>query len=460
VSALRIAGLRWPWPCVWLLACAAVLALDPWALLQAGFWLSFVAVAVLFAAGSMPLQGGIGSTRVMAAAWRMCREQWAVTLALAPLGALLFQQLSLIGLVANALAIPWVTLVVTPLAMAGIALRPLWDVAASAAQVLGAVLQWLAALPGASVALAAPPLWAAAAGVLGGVLLVMRLPWSLRLGGLPLLLVALLWQPARPPHGQFDLLAADIGQGNAVLVRTAHHSLLYDAGPAYGPRNDAGRRVLVPLLRALDERLDLLLLSHRDSDHTGGAAAVLEAQPAAQLLASIEPAHPLQSLRPAQRCEAGQQWTWDGVHFEVLYPAAADYAAALPPNALSCVLRIDNGHAAALLAGDIGKAQERELVRRGAMLRADVLLVPHHGSAGSSGDELLDAVQPGVAWVQAGYRNRFGHPAPAVRQALRARGVPLVESTHCGAIRWHSQAVTEWHCERAERRRYWHPGLR
>ncbi|MGJ7507482.1 DNA internalization-related competence protein ComEC/Rec2 [Variovorax sp. GT1P44] len=379
VGLLRLTGRRWPWPFVWLCACAVVVALDPWALTQPGFWLSFVAVGVLFAANAESPPGdrpGIGSR--LARVWR---EQWVVTLALTPLTLLLFQQVSVVGLLANGVAIPWVTLVVTPLAMLGVLLPPLWDAAAWAVQVLSWGLQWLASLPFATLTMPAPPLWMAAAGVAGGILLAMRLPWSMRLLGLPLLLPVLLWQTPRPPTGEFELLAADIGQGNAVLVRTAGHSLLYDAGPRYSLESDAGDRVIVPLLRAFGERLDTLVLSHRDSDHTGGAGAVLGAQPQAELLSYIEPGHPLQALRPARRCEAGQRWTWDGVDFEVLHPFGSDYRTFTKPNAVSCVLRIANGRATAILAGDIERLQEAALVSRTPDLRADLLLVPHHGSS-------------------------------------------------------------------------------
>ena len=242
--------------------------------------------------------------------------------------------------------------------------------------------------------MAAPPPWMAAAGVAGGVLLAMRLPWQMRLLGLPLILPVLLWQPPRPAVGEFGVLAADIGQGNAVPVRTATHNLLYDAGPRYSLESDAGHRVLVPLLRAMGERLDTVVLSHRDSDHTGGAAAVLALPPQAQLLRSIEAGHPLPGLRAGRRCADGQRWTWDGVDFEILHPDEADYGHAARSNALSCVLRITNGRTAVLLAGDIEQPQEAALVARHAELRADVLLVPHHGSRTSSSPPLIDAVRP------------------------------------------------------------------
>jgi len=457
VALLRIAGKRWPWPCTWLLACAVVVLFDPWALMQAGFWLSFVAVAALFAtdAGAAGVQVGRWRGRLV----RLAREQMVVTLALTPLTLLLFQQVSVVGLLANALAIPWVTLVVTPLAMLGVAVPPVWDVAAWAVRALAWWLQWLANWPFATVSMPAPAPWAAIAGIAGGVLMAMRLPWAVRLLGLPLLLPVLLWQAPRPAMGEFEVLAADIGQGNAVLVRTATHSLLYDAGPRYSLESDAGHRVLVPLLRALGERLDTIMLSHRDSDHTGGAPAVLATQPQAALLSSIEAGHPLQALRPARRCLAGQRWTWDGVDFEVVHPVATDYAGdAVKPNTVSCVLRISNARAAALLAGDIEQAQEAALAARSAhgALQADLLLVPHHGSKTSSSAPLLDSVRPSLALVQAGYRNRFGHPAPPVREAYLARGATLVDSPHCGAARWSSLRPDTVLCERVLHARYWH----
>jgi len=383
------------------------------------------------------------------------REQWVITLALTPLTLLLFGQVSVVGLLANAVAIPWVTLVITPLAMAGVALAPLWDVAAWAVQAMAIYLGWLSGLPFATVSTPAPALWAGVAGVLGGILLAMRLPWHARLLGLPLMLPVLLWQAARPAAGQFELLAADVGQGNAVIVRTAAHTLVYDSGPRYSPESDAGHRVLVPLLRAMDEKVDMLMLSHRDSDHTGGAAAVLAMQPQATLSSSIEDNHELQTLRKSTRCTAGQRWQWDGVDFQILHPAAADYEVPSKPNALSCVLRVSNGVRTALLVGDIEKPQEAHLVVQGAPLKADVLLVPHHGSKTSSSDEFLDAVQPSLALVQAGYRNRFGHPASPVLERYRQHAVAIVDSPHCGAALWRSIAAPQVSCQREQAPHYW-----
>ena len=456
VALLRLAGRQWPWPLVWALACSVVLVLDPWALLQPGFWLSFVAVGVLFATDAgLPRATAPGLARRTAGAFvRMLREQWIVTLALAPLSLLLFQQVSLVGLLANLLAIPWVTLVLTPLALLGVLWPALWDLAALAVGALSAVLTAMAGWPLATFSAPAVPVAVGAAAVLGAVLLVVRAPVALRLLGVPLLLPALWWQPPRPAAGSFELLAVDIGQGNAVLVRTARHSLLYDTGPRYGQDSDAGHRVLVPLLRALGERLDTVVVSHGDSDHSGGAQAVLAMQPQAALLASLPGDHVLKALRPGPPCVAGQRWEWDGVVFTVLHPqpGAAPSAKA---NADSCVLRIASAGQAALLAGDIEQAQEAALVAAGAPLRVDLLLVPHHGSKTSSSAVFLDRAAPRIALVQAGYRNRFGHPAAEVVQRFDARGIVVLESARCGAMTWHSGAPAQVHCERAHRPRYW-----
>lgn len=462
---LRWRAHHWPALLVWAVAGAVVLGLDPWAMLQPGFWLSFVAVGILLASHSGPFQGREGTPLVHTAAHRagaarmalvhlqgLWREQWTVSLALAPLGLLFFGQFSVVGLLANLGAIPWVTFLITPLALLGMVIAPCWDLAAWMLQAMTMVLEWLAAWRWASLSMAMPPWPLAALALLGAAAVVLPGPRAWRLWALPLVLPALVWQPPRPAHGHFELLAADVGQGNAVLLRTAHHSLLYDAGPRYSPESDAGHRVLVPLLSQFNERLDVLMLSHRDTDHTGGAAAVLAMQPQAVLWSSLEAAHPLGQRPGHERCEAGRHWVWDGVRFEVLHPQPGH--ADRQPNALSCVLRVQGAGGAALLAGDIEAAQERQLLGNG-LAPVDVLLVPHHGSKTSSSAAFLDALQPTLAVVQAGYRNRFGHPAPEVLQRYQARHIRVLSSVDCGAFTWNSMRPVQARCERQAARRYW-----
>ena len=454
LALLRILGVRWPWPQVWMLACATVVALDPWALLQPGFWLSFVAVGILFATDSVSTR--LPTSGVWHRLLSMLREQWVITLALAPLTLLLFGQVSMVGLLANAVAIPWVTLVITPLSMAGMVVPALWTVAAGAVAILMGMLQWLALLPWAVLSVAIPPWWAGVAALVGGVVLVSPLPIYMRTLGVPLMLVVVLWQTPAPAFKQFELLAPDIGQGNAVLVRTQNHALLYDAGPRISQDNDAGLRVLVPLMNAMDMSLNRLLISHGDADHIGGAAAVLQVHKKADVLSSIPSDHALSALRTVQRCEAGQHWTWDGVDFVILHPHATDYERSQETNAMSCVLRISNGTQTTLLVGDIGTAQEQRLVQSHAPLDADVLLVPHHGSKTSSSPEFLQAVTPRWALVQSGYRNRYGHPAPPVMSRYQDAGITVFNSPQCGAMRWKTEDAERLECERTRILRYWH----
>ena len=458
---LRSRGMRWPWWSAWLLACAVVLAWDPWAWLQAGFWLSFIAVGLLMALEDRRISP-VGEhtdnvlTRFVRAAWAQWREQWRITLGLAPLTLLLFREVSLIGWLANLLAIPWVTLCVTPLTLLGVAWPEAWHLAAWALKglqlVLAVMLEW--GVPAWTVA--AFPTWVAVVGVLGAGVWCLPAPLWLRGWGVPLVVPALGWQAHPPPLREVAVVVADVGQGQAVLVRTARHVLLYDAGPRYSQDMDAGQRVVVPLLQAYGARLDRLVLSHRDSDHTGGAGAVLAMQPQAQVLGSLPRRSSLAQREGYQDCQAGQSWVWDGVHFEVLHPLETG-PSRTTSNAWSCVLRVRTAHSSVLLSGDIEASEEGALVKRlGPELKSDVLLVPHHGSRTSSTAAWLDAVQPQWAWVQAGYRNRFGHPAPDVLARYREREIQVLQTSSCGAILWSSQAPRQMSCERDLRRRYWH----
>ena len=470
VVVLRQVGLRWPLLAVMLAAAVVVTVFDPWALLQPGFWLSFVAVSLLVVSEPVHTQtqrAAAWPARALQALKDGLRSQLVATVGLAPLSMIFFQQISVVGLAANLLAIPVVTLVVTPLALLGVLVPPLWDLAAITVQGLMGALKLLGALPGASWSAAVAPAWAMACGLLAALVAVLPLPWRMRLLALPLMLPLLVPPVVRPHHGTFEALVADVGQGTAVLVRTARHLLVYDTGPQYSPQADAGTRVLVPLLRSRGEtQVDLLMLSHRDLDHVGGAAAVLRALPVQAMSSSLEEQHPLMTgaAVPHQRCQAGQSWVWDGVQFEVLHPVPADFLGTPRSNALSCVLRVSSaapGQASLLLTGDIEAAQEAALVQRaGSALRSDVLLVPHHGSRTSSTAGFLDTVAPQAAVVQAAYRSRYGHPAPDVLARYIERGVQVRRTDRCGAWLLNVSAGPvlgdEMRCTRHQRLRYWH----
>lgn len=463
VALLQWLGVRWPWACVWLLALAVIVVADPWALWQAGFWLSFVAVGVLLASNSVADRAEAASAkrRFLARLKELWREQWLISLALAPLGLLLFGQVSVVGLLANLLAIPWVTWVVTPLALLAAVLPMAASAAAVAMLPLMSLLQWLAALPGAVWALPQPAWWASVLAIAAGLLVIAPLPGRLRLVAALLALPALFWPQARPRVGEFELLAADIGQGNAVIISTASHRLLYDAGPQYSRQSDAGERVLLPLMAANGMQMDAMMLSHSDKDHTGGALAVMAAQPRAKVWGSdsVIQAPQLAGLAAVQRCTQGQHWQWDGVTFEVLHPPAGEAwlnGRKARPNFGSCVLRLRSASGrVALLAGDIEAAQERQLLQTSLDEPVDWLLVPHHGSKTSSTESWVSTLRPRWAVVQAGYRNRFGHPVTAVVQRYQAAGSQLVAQDRCGAAYWSSAQPEKLECERLIRAHYW-----
>jgi competence protein ComEC len=483
---------------------AAVCVLDPWAPLAAGFWLSFAAVASIVwygsarggaapradaAPSSEPASEMAGApeacTRVGPAqphatpgaaaslhasstppaqprapappgGWRVrlrrtlreaLRSQFAATLVLIPLGVMFFSSVSLVSPLANAVAIPLVSGVITPLAMAGAALAMAWEplgawalwIASWLTGALLAAMQWLDA--GSASALPVPRpspfalLLAAAACAL--VLAPARFAgrWLASLGLCPLLLA-----PAdRPATGEIRLTALDVGQGTAVLVETARGRLLYDTGPALGPDSDAGARVLVPWLRARGiDRLVARVVSHEDLDHAGGALAVLKGVGVDWVSSSLPAEHPVLAASPRHYpCRRGARWPWGAVGFEWLPPGPAPVGPARSTtNARSCVLRVHGAAGAVLLAGDIEAAQERRLLSliEPSRLRAQVLLAPHHGSRTSSSPAFLDAVAPQLAVFQVGYRNRYRHPNPAVLERYLARGIGVLRSDAHAAI--------------------------
>ena len=482
----RATGLSWPAVWVWLLAAAPVVLWDPWAVGQPSFWLSFAAVGLLLlSAGGgsadprpqfepepigqpgrsrAPARWKASIHRGIGHLWAALRQQAWMALGLAPLAAVYFHQVSWVGLVANLLVVPWITAVVTPLALLGLLWPAVWGLLEAALWPVWGLLGALAGFPAATVPVAAAGGVWIVLGLGGAALALMPLPLRMRLCGL-LLMLPLLWPPPpRIPEGRFEVWGLDVGQGSAILLRTRSHVLLVDGGPAMGGA-DAGARIVAPTLRALGVgRIDLLVVTHRDADHAGGVAAVMEKIATRRLLVSLEPDHPiLHSGVPNAPCQAGQSWWWDGVRFDVLHPAPDDrpFVQRGRPvaNSMSCVLRVQDARGRSLLmTGDIEAGQEAMLRTRwpDAVLRSDALIVPHHGSRTSSSAAFLQSVAPQWALAQAGHRNPHGHPAPGVVQRYRDFGIALSVSPSCGAWHWPMDGPPQ--CWRDVARRYWHAG--
>lgn len=479
-SRLRVSAGR-----VLAFAAAAVTLLDPWAPMAAGFWLSFGAVAILLRVAQAPRDADAGwRQRCGAALAQATRLQLTVTLGLTPLLAFLVHQVSLGSPLANAVAIPAVTFLVTPLALlcALLSVTPAMAGAAAVAGQAGArvfelamtVVAWVGNAEWASFTVAAAP-WPWLAWALAGMAWALQAPgWPARRLGWLCMLPLLCWRPERPAPGEWRMSALDVGQGSAILVETATQALLFDAGPRHFGGGDAGERVIAPQLQARGiGRLDVLVLSHADLDHVGGTRSVLAAVPVARSYASFDVAAWLRRdarLWPGQdgagadgrtparmrRCERGDSWQADGVTFTFLHPAAGAPVASGDRNANSCVLRVGGAHHSLLLTGDIGVAQERELAALG-LPPTDIVLAPHHGSAWSSGRELVAAARAGHAIAQNGYLNRFGHPAPAVERRWLRAGAAFWRSDRDGAVMAESRAggLDVW-AQRARHRRYWH----
>lgn len=435
------------------LGCIVLLLLDPLAVLGAGFWLSFAGVAWLL--WSLPADA---SPRRWAWLRGFLAAQAVATLGLLPLTVMLFGQASLAGPVANLVAVPWWSLVVIPLALLGVLAETLhaglgdllWRWSASTFD-----LAWpsLAAVADSHLAMAwlPEPRWHA------GVLALVSVFWWLLPRGLPgRPLALLLWLPLLlpprelPRHGEVELTVIDVGQGLAVLVRTAGRSLLYDAGPALADGFDAGEHAVLPALHGLGvRRLDAAVLSHGDNDHAGGWAAVAQAMPVAALLA------PAGSNAPGlAACTAGDAWEWDGVRLRVLHPGAGfPYLG----NEASCVLKIETAHGSVLLAGDIGGYVERALLRDVRTdLRSEVVLVPHHGSAGSSDPGFVAATGARLALVSSGAGNRFRHPRPEVVDRWCTAGAEVLDTAHSGALRvWLGRDGLQLRERRLQKPRLW-----
>ena len=419
-------------------AALAVLVVDPWAALAAGFWLSFGAVAAIFYV--MALRTGRPGR------WRIAvSEQVAVTVLMLPMLVALFQEVSLVSPLANAVAIPVVSLAIVPLAIAGafLPLPGLLDAAHLIMAGLMTPLEALAAWPAAMLESHAPRPWAVAAAVVG-------CAWLLAPRGVPMRAAACAWLvplfavvPPRPAWGEAWLDVLDVGNGLAVVVRTAGHALAYDAGPTWSAEADGGSRIVTPFLRGEGvHRLDALVVSHADDDHAGGAISLAAARAPAWLLSPLDPAHALHIVfDDSRRCIHGERWSWDGVAFAVLHPAADVYDEApqrriRKENDRSCVLRVAAARGAALLTGDVEARAEGEMLARDRhALRAEVLLVPHHGSKSSSTPQFLEAVAPALGVVSVGHRNRFGHPHATVAARYAARGIELRRTDREGALR-------------------------
>jgi competence protein ComEC len=477
-------------PAVWHVmasSAAVALAFDPMAVIAPSFWLSYGAVAVLIAVelGALKsVRNDEPTPETLAAAptaWQLrwetfkhaAHSQLLLTLALIPLGAVFFNQISVVSPLANAVAIPVMGWVSTPIALLAAALALVWGGMAAALmqallavqQGIDAVLDGLLAFPYAQVFVpTAPPWWA-----LFGMVCALACVFSNRVwrwaaaGGVVAYVAGAFFLAAQPKLG-WQVVFLDVGQGMAVAVHSQGKTLLFDVGPRYSADSDGAARVIVPYLRAVGvTTLDHVVVSHGDDDHTGGARSLMARMPVGQWWHSLSPVNPLLAALPASRlpCQADQTLAWAGLTLQLLHPQAGINYNDHKTNAVSCVLRVSDGLRSVLLAADIEAAQETQLlVKYGAALASSVLLAPHHGSKTSSTEGFLRAVSPQHVVMQNGYHNRYGHPHPSVSQRYADLGITQWRSDLDGAVildvQPDSLRVQSW---RVHAKRYWHTVL-
>jgi len=421
------------------MALLVVLLIDPWAALSPGFWLSFAAVALLL----WSTAGRVSRP----ARWRQwLHAQGVVTLGLLPLLLVLFHEVSWVSPLANAFAIPAISLVAVPLALLA-AVVP--DMAVLAHLCVQAVMLGLKGLSAGT-----QGVWHGASPSLGMLLLalvgmgVLLLPRGFpgRWLGAWLFLPLIFPRLPTPMPGEAWLTVLDVGQGEALAVRTARHTLLVDGGPRFVSGEDAGARIVAPWLWAQGiTQVDGLVVTHDDLDHSGGVASLLASHRPDWLLTPLAGQDPhtlgqagrdILAQRPDARvCQAGMRWQWDGVLFSVLHPPAHHFAVSgYGDNDRGCVLRVEAGGRSALLSADIESLSERNLAERGMLAPVDVLVVPHHGSRSSSSLAFLQALQPRVAVMPVGHRNRYGHPHAEVLARYRALHIPVWRTDQEGAV--------------------------
>lgn len=439
------------------LAVWVVLLWDPCVVQSSGFWLSFSAVFVLVYAQYAKDAGR----------WAQhFQAQWVCLIGLLPLSCLYFHQISLVCVLANLIAIPLVGFVVLPLVLLGTALavyHVAWSqfVFGCALKVLGSlglILSKLSALSWAAWSVSFSQGWEFLV-VTAGCALVLFTKSNWRWAGLMSFLTFLLPPPFPLQKGQFKLSLLDVGQGLASVVSTRHHALIYDTGPRFSKERDCGQTIVIPYLQQEKIRtVDMLVVSHGDNDHAGGALSILKGISINELYTSVpkqfEPeknaAFPHTFIK---RCQAGAHWEWDGVTFEFLHPPVLS---SFKSNDRSCVLKVTSPHGSVLLAGDIEKEAEYWLCDHlFSSLLSTILIVPHHGSKTSSTSDFLESVHPQVALFSFGYRNSYHHPHSQVMQRYQVAGIETFNTVGSGTICYNQGKSSPWSFYRDNHREFW-----
>ena len=443
-------------------ALLAVLIYDPTSVLNGSFWLSFAAVAVILFTSS---NRSTAQSSMQKWWWKWGRVQWVIAVGLAPILLFWFQQVPLMSPVANFIAVPVVSLITVPMSLLGALLSLIENNSAQffltlahySLELLWPALSSMAGIDSFIYQGSQTPLWTLFPAMIGVL-------WLLAPAGVPARWLGLMWLTpmlfypgSGIPQGAYHFTLLDVGHGLAAVVQTQNHVLVYDAGPRYSESFNAGDAAVLPYLKSIGVReIDRLVLSHNDIDHVGGYQSISANMQISQLM--VGQGITTGSVN-AQPCASGQQWQWDGVQFRVLHPPSGYLSH--KDNNNSCVVQISTETDKLLLTGDIEREVETEFVKffRGDddNLRADVLVVPHHGSLSSSSAAFVRAVAPEYALISSGYNNRFGLPKPQVTRRYQDIGSQIINTASAGAISFlmGKSGMSELTLHRQQARHYW-----
>jgi len=427
----------------------------PRAVLDVGYQLSVVGVASMICAGQLARRIGVNRLPWLARAVATTMIGTTVaTIGSAPIVAWVFGRVSVVAPLSNLAAGPLIALA-QPMIFCGMLLAPIAPIARLVADAahpllvgLDRVAQMAAAVPGGSVTVAPTTSAAIVAGVMSIAVIVAcgSREWIKPTLVAAIAAALLIWMPVAPtPHGDVELHMIDVGQGDAIALKTPHaHWILFDAGGAWRG-NDAGRSIVIPYLGRHGGTLDMFVLSHPHTDHVGGAATVLRAlHPATYVDAGFPgPAEAYRASLDAARAShvrwvrahPGDRVTIDGVALEFLAPDSVWTSSLVDPNLASVITLVQYGDVRILLMGDAERPEEDWLLAHEASeLHADILKVGHHGSQTSSSEAFLAAVRPRLALVSVGAGNTYGLPTPAIMSRLAAHGAQVLRTDRVGTI--------------------------
>jgi len=438
----------------WSIALLAVLLINPLSVLTISFWLSFYSVALII----YGVSGRLNQNNLW---WKLGRVQWVIAVGLIPLGIWMFQQFSWIAFLANSIAIPCVAFLIVPLILFG-CFALLFSakcggfillLADKLLAVLWHVLTYFSQLSWASVYLMIPNTWVLLAACVGMIILLLPSGFRGKWFGIFWFLPLIFYHYPSPQSGEIRFSLLDVGQGLSAVIQTKNHVLVFDTGPKFSPNYDMGESVVSPFLRSIGiKKIDMLVISHPDNDHIGGARSLFHYFKILQTKTSTP-----EELLPfsSQYCLRGDEWNWDEVNFKFLYPTPDNLNL---DNNSSCVLSVTNKmHKTILLTGDIEKFAENYLVQNDEKnLSADILVAPHHGSKTSAVNEFVESVHPRYVLFSVGYRNRYRFPHASVIEKYRQINTDLLASDSSGAIQFRlGENISKPEQYRLQNQHYW-----